>query len=849
MGCRRWFRVSCLLPLLGPCLTAAPAEELVRLDSSGVVRWSADGREVALFGANYCLPSSSDYRAAGYVGADRKQLIEQDMAHFARMGWDGLRLAIWGDWENCDREGNLIVNDHLDLLDYLILQAKQRGISMLFTPIHRHSALWPDGQDSDAIQGFSKFYPVAELGTHPDAIAAQQNYLRQILEHVNPYTGVALKDEPAIVFIELINEPHHHAEDIPGSIRYINALAEAVRSTGCQKLLFHNLSQDFRILPAITSSAAQGFSFGWYPTALGARRTLTENYLRWVDEYTPLRGELPAMPRIVYEFDSADMLSGTMYPAMVRAYREVGAQFAAMFAYDMLATAPYNLGWQTHYLNLIHSPTKAVSAIIAAEAMRTLPRGQTYGPYPQNTRFGPFRVSYADDLSEMITAEQFFHANDTHSAPPDPAALRQVVGVGRSPVVEYEGLGCYFLEKIDAGRWRLELYPDALFVQDPFAQRLNYRTRSSRLVSREWPMRIDLPDLGSVFSVQPLNEGNVHSAATTDGTFAIRPGVYLLVRDGIAASRDLPTHVGRVGLREFVCPAPIDLPIQAVLHLRSEYLLGSDAIVGADVIDEQPLRRVALRMTAGGRSQDFPMVRQRGHLHEAQIPATALNAGAVEFSVIVESAGGELVLPDAPSDTWRSRFVKSTSPISLLDAVRDGSRVFTLRLQGESEGYLQSIPATDSRPAVLRLRSPAPTSMQRHTFSLPVKTVVRDRGPAIEAATAVRFVAQGRGSLVLTLVEEDGTAWSASLALDLTEPGSRQVPLSEFRSSTATKLPLGYPGNWNRELRPPAGRGGPDDRLRLPQVEHLQITALPADSPSSRELLLDITRVELIFEK
>src|ERR1700749_2137978 len=106
-----------------------------------------------------------------------------------------------------------------------------------------------------------------------------------------------------------------------------------------------------------------------------------------------LRPDLKSSAAIVYEFDQADLLTGYLYPAMARTYRSVGAQFAAMFAYDMLRTAPFNLGWQTHYLNLVHTPRKAVSAVIAAEAMRRLPRFQAYGRYPENLKFGDFRVS------------------------------------------------------------------------------------------------------------------------------------------------------------------------------------------------------------------------------------------------------------------------------------------------------------------------------------------------------------------------------------------------------------------------------------------------------------------------
>ena len=102
---------------LAPLCAAHPqptshARRAVYLDSAGVVRWQDDKQEVRLFGANYVVPTASDYRAAGYVHADRKKMIDEDMAQFARMGWDGLRLTFWGDWEASDQAGNLIANDH-----------------------------------------------------------------------------------------------------------------------------------------------------------------------------------------------------------------------------------------------------------------------------------------------------------------------------------------------------------------------------------------------------------------------------------------------------------------------------------------------------------------------------------------------------------------------------------------------------------------------------------------------------------------------------------------------------------------------------------------------------------------
>src|SRR2546430_17656797 len=103
------------LAALSSAAAAQRADRAVFLDNQGVVRWRDDEQEVTLFGANYVLPTASDYRAAGYLHADRKKMIDEDMAQFARMGGDGPRLTFWRDSEASDSAGKLVATDHLDL--------------------------------------------------------------------------------------------------------------------------------------------------------------------------------------------------------------------------------------------------------------------------------------------------------------------------------------------------------------------------------------------------------------------------------------------------------------------------------------------------------------------------------------------------------------------------------------------------------------------------------------------------------------------------------------------------------------------------------------------------------------
>ncbi len=839
-------------------------------DAKGIIRWSDDKQAVALYGANYCLPSACDYRAAGYVTNDRKKAVDQDMTHFARMGWDALRLSFWGDYENSDSLGNLVANDNLDVMDYVIYKAGQRGIYMLLSPIVTYNSKWPDAmRDTVSARGLSFYFKKSELGTNPKAIAAQQNYLRQMLNHVNPYTGRALKDEPAILFIEMINEPHHHSEDVKGSVAYINALIKAVKSTGCKKLLFHNLSQDFNMVEPLRQSDIDGISFGWYPSGLNSGRALQGNYLPAVDDFSlMLDPKLAKHSRIVYEFDTPDLQNAYLYPAMARTFRTVGAQYAAMFSYDMLITAPYNLGWQTHFLNLVYTPQKALSAIIAAEVMRQVPLYKSYGRYPENTTFGPFRINYEDNLCEMVTGDKFLYANNTSSSPPNRATLNKIVGYGSSPVVNYEGKGIYFLDKIKDGVWRLEVYPDAVSVNDPFNMPSPGKL-VTRSISRQWPMSVKLPDLGGSFSVLPLNMASSYQAEAQSGQFDIRPGVYILTKFADLDFRSLPASIGALGMNEFVVLEDQQSPPNLLLYHQESFEAGKPFVIEADVFSHQNPESVTLYYKKSDVHwfMSTPMQRVSGYTYQAQLAGDRLGEGWMDYCIVVKADGKTINFPSgidkAPDDWdyykskgWSSKLVNPTTPVRILNPETDIDQLTFTRIgDGIRHGVFQVKPASHSGEAAFRLSLPLSydQTLDDYTISVPISHKISPRKEHLKQAK--KLVVQLRGvsssqETYITLVESDGTAWTKKLAL--TEAWQNlEIPLNELEPAKSAMLPLGYPGRWNYWFAPAAGRGKPGDRINLSNLERLQLSIRPAtgNNPAIKaDSWIEITSATLVFE-
>ena len=146
-------RLLQLDPAPGRARCPDPANRAVYLDKAGGALAGQSAGSGPLFGANYVLPTASDCRAAGCVKGDRKKMIDEDMAHFARMGGTAAPDLL-GDWEaSTARESDRQRSPRPPGLPDR--QGAGTGIYMLFSPIQLYSSNWPDAlaQDS-ATPGF-----------------------------------------------------------------------------------------------------------------------------------------------------------------------------------------------------------------------------------------------------------------------------------------------------------------------------------------------------------------------------------------------------------------------------------------------------------------------------------------------------------------------------------------------------------------------------------------------------------------------------------------------------------------------------------------------------------------------
>ena len=818
-------RLSLFVILVCFSLPLLAQSDLLYVDRQGVLRGKADQQEQSFFGVNYTLPFAYAYRHVKAMGLDPEQVIDADVYHFARLGLDAFRVHVW-DTEISDADGNLLNNEHLRLFDYLIKKLKERNIRILITPI----AYWGNGypDKNEETQGFSnKFrYNKKKLVTNDTAIAAQENYIKQLLLHVNPYTKLSYRDDPAIIACEINNEPDH-GRDNSQTTAYINRMADAVRSINWKKPVFYNISQAYRNEEAFLAAKVDGFTYQWYSNGLVANHTTPGNTLPYVDNYAIPYKDRPGFgdkAKIIYEFDAADVRSTYMYPAMARSFRTAGFQWATQFAWDPTPLAYANTEYQTHYLNLSCTPAKAISFMIAGKAFHRVPRYKNYGGFPVDTLFDQFRVSYKENLSELNTGTEFYYSNNTATKPLAPNRLEHIAGVGNSPLVSYSGTGAYFLDRVAPGVWRLELMPDAVMMKDPFTSAALNDT-ATYIVWQQHSFQLQLPDLGKRFRVLPLNKENKQkSDNASDGRFTAGPGVYLLTAKEVNIAglklKSLP-----LGMREFYAPPSMQLPaVKVFAEPPREYTAGMPLTISVTVLSLPEGEELELEAN----KDHLPLTRQAAYSYATTIPASLMKEGELQLAVRLKKSGTLIqalrsvrVLDQAQRyELFNARKVQQDSVLKSWWRIRnfpDWNRRthYTFVTTGDSivcykasaDTFNFDIPFIGWQYSCNMTNTPTQAQSNYATIKL-------SGAPANGKTAKVRLI----------LVDRDGNAYRRNLTLEGNNK-TYELPVSSFTKSPFLLVPRPYPmflPLWfESTVNPP---------LRLTAIEKVQVLYMPEEN-------------------
>ncbi len=176
--------------------------------SQGFIRVGSDGHlyagpeRIRFLGVNFTWRSGAPLKADADAIARR----------LARFGINLVRIhlidADFGGKVIFDRSGpgtRRLDPEMLDRMDYFLARLKASGIYTNFNLLTGRDFHSADGIDpAIGLLGWKEKQTPAMFD--PTMIALQKEYARQVLDRVNPYTGVKYTEEPALAFVEVVNE-------------------------------------------------------------------------------------------------------------------------------------------------------------------------------------------------------------------------------------------------------------------------------------------------------------------------------------------------------------------------------------------------------------------------------------------------------------------------------------------------------------------------------------------------------------------------------------------------------------------------------------------------------------------
>lgn len=819
---------------------------------NGVFRWSKDKKEIRVFGVNYTLPFAHGYRAITYLDKNHKQAIDKDVYHIARLGLDGFRVHIW-DAEVTDSLGNLINSPQLDLLDYTLAKLKERNIKTIITPFKVGGNGYPE-KDMDA-PGFSNSLQKPQTSSGDDILKKQERYFTQLLNHINPYTKIAYKNDPDIIALEINNEPTHDNGAI--ATVYINKMIEVIRAAGFKNPIFYNVSERSAFIDDYLKANIQGCTFQWYPTGLVQNQLLNLNFLPNVDQYVIPFADKKALKnkaRIIYEFDPGDTNLATLYPAMARSFRLAKFQFAAQFAYDAIDLAFSNTEYQTHYLNLAYTPSKAISLKIANEVFHEVEASDNFDSYPENTTFRNPKLNHNKNLAVYNADTKFFYTNTTETSPKNLKKLQHIAGVGSSSLIEYSGNGAYFLDKVEKGVWRLEVMPNVLWVNDPF-EKASLKKTVAVLQENEETIAINLPDLASNFKITAINKDNNFGTKTVNRNFLIAPGTYLLQANDVSKTIDIHQKIGTLVLNEYATTKQEIKQTYLVHHPKNYIEKNENLDIEIQVVSPDKIDKIEVVLPSGYQKTDhYEMIKNGIFSYKTTIPKEKIYNKPFKYYIVVYSNNKIQTFPEHnighPFDWdfignhfYETTVVENEPTVVLFDAAATNNRFLWPNLWNILDYKIET--TSYKTPSKKELHISSTNLLAKNpdiTFKILVGDKIKSNIELVNNTKSLVIVASS-GSNVSQKVQialqlQNGKVFGKTIEI-FTNNQEISIPFSELEEVPLVLLPRPYP-----DFQPYFFQSKSKEPFQSSQIEAIQISIGP--TLKTEELK---NRQELIINK
>lgn len=274
---------------------------------------------VRFYGPNFVGDSQlPDKKTAGII-AER----------FAAFGFNVVRFHHHDNevFDHSCREPSRLDPERMDRLDYLIACLKKRGIYYTTDVyVSRRDIPASEFGDLGAIQNIQEYKALFYIDDR--VFADWERWAERFFGHVNPYTGLALKDDPALISLSLVNEanPGHCWQASPRSGKMYRQKFEEWKKSNPGKTFhqflshlavkrFNEMKRSLRKLGCKALLTDQNFLNNLYLAADRRHYDFVDNHAYWDHpRFAENRWQLPVLPNQSNPIGARPGVPGGMFP-------------------------------------------------------------------------------------------------------------------------------------------------------------------------------------------------------------------------------------------------------------------------------------------------------------------------------------------------------------------------------------------------------------------------------------------------------------------------------------------------------------------------------------------------------